>query len=185
MFEKILSDGREFVFGGEEPGMAEIHVGWVFEWVVNLVMGVEGRYEKKEDLRRVLGEEKFPRVWAWVRRFMEVDQVAAKRNESGLLEGVDAEAEVVGRILNAQKSPESGNELAFDEDDVLGLKKGQRISIAPTDFGFTHKDVGTLVGLTENEVVIESSVPGDQGILRLHYPRINFKILQVVTEDQS
>ena len=179
MFEKILSDGREFVFGGEEPGMAEIHAGWVFEWVVHLVMGVEGRYAAKEDLRRVLGEEKFPRVWAWVRRFMEVDEVAAKRNESGLLEGVSAEAEIVDRILNAQMPPESGDELAFDEDDVLGLKRGERISIAPTDFGFTHKDVGSLVGLTENEVVIESPVPGDQGILRLHYPRINFKILPV------
>ncbi|GIZ37091.1 hypothetical protein CKM354_000055400 [Cercospora kikuchii] len=178
MVEKLLGDGRKWLLGGEGPGLAEIHAGWVFDWAISMAEGVpDGRYAAKEDLRRELGEERFPKVWEWVRRFREVTMEAEQRNKgAGVLgEGRDAEDAVVEKILEAQFT-ERGD-LEFDENDVLGLKKGQKISVSPTDFGFTHKDEGKLAGLTKDEVVIESPVPKEQGIVRLHFPRFNFKVL--------
>ncbi|KAI5357769.1 putative glutathione S-transferase, Thioredoxin-like superfamily [Septoria linicola] len=178
MVERMLTDGREWMLGGEKPGLAEIHAAWVFDWGVVMAEG-DGRYTAKKDVRRDLGEERFPSVWGWVRRFREVCEEAERRNEGvgEMKEGGEAEDAVVEKILSSQSH--EGENLAFDEDDGLGLKYGQMVSIAPTDFGFTHKDEGTLVGLTKDEAVIEILAPNDGGRLRLHYPRINFKILPV------
>lgn len=94
------------------------------------------------------------------------------------LEGEVAENEILRRILS-HGFTENGD-LPFDEGDVLGLKKGQRVSIAPTDFGFTHSDEGVLVGLSKNEVVIEVDLREKEGgKLRLHFPRIGFKVSAV------
>ncbi|KAF2213248.1 hypothetical protein CERZMDRAFT_96911 [Cercospora zeae-maydis SCOH1-5] len=180
MVEKMLGDGREWLFGGVGPSLAEIHAGWVFDWAVGMAEGMpDGRYAAKEDLKTGLGESRFPKVWAWVRRFREVTAEAERRNEGTgpLGEGTEAEDAVVERILGAQFT--KTDHLGFDEGDVLGLRKGQNVSISPTDFGFTHKDEGKLVGLTKDEAVIESPVPKDQGILRLHFPRFNFKLVPV------
>ncbi|EGP83986.1 uncharacterized protein MYCGRDRAFT_48752 [Zymoseptoria tritici IPO323] len=162
MMEKMLGDGREWVMGGAEPGLAEIHAGWVFEWGVG--MTGSGEDEGTEDLKRTLSREEFPRVWAWTERFRQAAEEARRGNEGAveMQEGQEAEDETV---------------LKVDLDDALGLKAGQRVEVAPADFGFTHKNEGVLVGLTKDEAVIEIDVPGEEdGKLRLHYPRINFKI---------
>ena len=116
---------------------------------------------------------------AWVQRFRQAAIDAEKSNTGAgqLEEGSQAETDIVKRILDS--SPTEPTPITVDEADVLGLKHGQRVSVAPVDFGFTHKDEGELVGLSKDEVVILSDVPGGQGQLRLHYPRINFKILPI------
>jgi hypothetical protein len=130
-----------------------------------------------EDLKRAVGGGRFPRVEAWVERFRRATAEAARGNVGAdvLREGREAEDEVVERILKAGFV--EPRELVFDEGDVLGLKRGQRVSVSPVDFGFTHKDEGVVVGLSENEVVLEIDAPRGNGKLRLHYPRINFKIV--------
>ncbi|SMQ54965.1 unnamed protein product [Zymoseptoria tritici ST99CH_3D7] len=173
MMEKMLGDGRKWVMGGERVGLAEIHAGWVFEWGV----GMAG---EEEDVRRTLSREEFPNVYAWTERFREAAEEAGKANQGAgeMQEGKEAEDEVVRRILASGYTEETV--LEVDLDDALGLKAGQRVEVAPADFGFTHKNEGVLVGLTKNEAVIEIDVPGgEDGKLRLHYPRINFKIQAV------
>lgn len=186
ILERMLADGRLWVLGegegeGEGVGMAEIHAGWVFDWAVNMAGDMDADAGDEdgdgEDMRRALSEGEFPKVHAWVRRFRDAADEAERRNPGAgeIEEGKEAEDDVVERILGSESS--EVNDLPFDMDDVLGLRKGQRVSVAPVDFGFTHKDEGTLVGLSKNEVVIEVDVPGGRGKLRLHYPRIQFKIL--------
>ena len=182
VMENVLSDGRKWVLGDvERPGLADIHGCWVYDWGINMAGDMFVTKDEAEeacgDMKEVLNEHEFPMVHEWVRRFKQVcDQ--AKRSNAGaqeLGEGEVAEDAVVKRVLNGDFV--EPDELDFYPIDILGLKKGQFISIAPADFGFTHSDRGALVGLTTNEVVIE--VAAGRRPLRLHYPRIDFKISPV------
>ena len=179
MLEKLLKDGRDWILETKGPGMAEIHAGWVADWAVNMAtdMQVSGQDGEGADMRNAINKEEFPKVFAWVERFRGAAS-AAETNGSGKMdEGKAAEDEVVRKILAAGfTDPESPQ---VDANDVLGLERGQRVSIAPVDFGFGHRDEGVLLGLSANEAIIEVETPGDNGTLRLHYPRINFKILPI------
>jgi hypothetical protein len=137
--------------------------------------------ESTADIQETLSRANFPSVHAWVERFRKVTEKAEAANMDGgpIDEGKEMEDEIVNRILTSTLTEQP--DPSIDASDVLvvtaGLKDGQKVSVAPVDFGRTHKDEGVLVGLSANEVVIEVEVPGGQGRLRLHYPRINFKIL--------
>ena len=77
-----------------------------------------------------------------------------------------------------------GNSLEgnVDDNDPLGLKKGQYVESWPIDSGFNHHDRGKLVSLTSNEVVLvsQSKVGGKE--VRIHHPRWNFRIRAVSEE---
>lgn len=177
--EKFLADGREWILGTHGPSLSDIHAGWQCDWAINMAgdMNDVKEDDSTADMGRVLSKEEFPYVHAWVERFRSVTDEAEKANKGAgaLGEGQEAEDDIVNKIL-ASGFTETES-LGVDSSDVLGLKRGQKVSVAPVDFGFTHKDEGTLVGLSKDEVVLEVDVPDDQGKLRLHYPRINFKIL--------
>lgn len=179
MLEKMLADGRDWILGSSGPGLAEIHAGWVCDWAVNMAADMnDDSEESTADMRRVLNRQEFSKVHAWIERFRKSANDAAKSNSAGgpLEEGEAAEADFVQRILAASFTESEC--IDVDEADVLGLKAGQRVTVAPVDFGFTHKDEGVLVGLSREEAVIRVNVPEGNGALRLHYPRINFKILR-------
>lgn len=178
--EKFLADGREWILGTEKPSLSDIHAGWQCDWAINMAGDMRDEVDDSmKDMRRVLSREEFPRVHAWVERFGAVTEEAEKANEGAdpLGEGEEAENAIVKTILESDFT--EPQDPVVDESDVLGLKRGQKVSVAPVDFGFTHKDEGVLVGLSRNEVTIEVDVPNGNGNLRLHYPRINFKILPV------
>jgi len=180
--ENLLSDGRNWVLGGDGPGLTDVHGAWVFDWAVNMAADIFVAAGEKEaamgDMDRVLSEEEFPKVHGWVKSFRDECERAEKQNvgvrQCG--EGQEAEDNVVRNILGSGYA--EPQELPFGTDDILGLNKGQYVSIAPADFGFAHADIGTLVGLSRNEVVIEVAVQaGKEENLRLHFPRIGFKIV--------
>lgn len=178
MLEKMLADGRPWLMGNSEPGLAEIHAGWVFDWAINMAGDMQSESDDSmADMRGALGPKVYPNVHAWIDRFRKITAETEKSKPSAgqLDEGAQAEADIVKRILDSALTESDAT--TVDERDVLNLRRGQRVSVAPVDFGFTHKDEGELVGLSKDEVVILSDVPGGRGQLRLHYPRINFKIL--------
>jgi len=124
---------------------------------------------------RVLNKGAFPKVHLWVRGKLVGNAEGENTGVRYCGEGEEAENHVVRRILGSGYA--EAEELPFEEDDILGLKKGQNASAAPADFGFTHAYTGVLVGLSRNEVVIEIEVRGgEEGQLRLHFPRIVFEI---------
>lgn len=181
VMENLLRDGRDWVLDGERPGLADVHGCWVFDWGVNMASDMFVAPEEREaatgDMDRVLDKGAFPKVHGWVRRFRETCGNAESKNSGARLcgEGEKAENDVVRRIL--ENGYAETEELLFEEDDVLGSKKGQNASVAPADFGSTHADTGVLVGLSRNEVVIEIEVRGgEEGQLRLHFPRVDFKL---------
>lgn len=73
----------------------------------------------------------------------------------------------------------SEQETRVDEDDPLGLKEGQVVEVWPTDTGFRNKDRGRLVGLTKVEVVIEVQSKVGGRVVRVHAPRVGFRVRAV------
>lgn len=179
IMETMLKDGRKWVLGSNKlPGLADLHACWVYDWGVNMVTDMlvdKDDASKSSDMSTALGEQEFPNVHAWVARFRDICDQAHSDNTGAksLAEGPEAEDEIVRTIFSSTYAePER---LPFDESDVLGLKRDQRVSVVPSDFGFTHADAGVLVGLSTNEVTIQISRE-DKHDLRLHFPRINFQV---------
>jgi glutathione S-transferase len=157
----FLADGRKWILGGEEPTTADVDAVWPFEWLIVDPHMVECLPEE------YASEQKFPKTFAWVRRFMEeVKERKGKRSKPSKLNG----GEMKQRVANAGAVQST----SFIENDPLKLKKGDKVEVYPADYGMSHKDVGILVGLSMTEVVIRNS----KG-LHVHFPRWNFRIDRV------
>jgi glutathione S-transferase len=159
MENTFLADGRQWILGGDTPTTADIDGVWPFEWLV------WDQYMRESLPEEFVSAKKFPKTYAYIKRFMEE---AERRKQQGpkptRLDG----KQMKEKIINARSPPAS---TTIIDDDPLNLKEGDEVEVYASDYGFTHKDRGTLIGLTISEVVIRNSVG-----LHLHFPRWNFKI---------
>ncbi|KAL8795437.1 MAG: hypothetical protein Q9195_002026 [Heterodermia aff. obscurata] len=162
--EGLLADGREWIGGTEAPSMADIHSVWPFYWV----LGIPGALPP-----HLFSAEIYPKVYAWVARFSSaVDAAKKTAPEPVTLQG----EELVKRVTSAEFAEQTAR---VDEEDPLGLKEGQEVEFWPTDTGFNHKDRGKLVGLTKVEVVIEAQSKVEGKVVRIHAPRVGFRVRAV------
>lgn len=176
----VLADGREWVLPGTtHPSLADIEAVWVFHWLRR----VPGALRSEEGLSK----EQFPRVFAWIKRFEGVIEGLARKNgeKDATLKGQDA-ARMVVEAAYAEKGEGTGSWEVQKGEPVavaLGLKEGDRVVLYPTDTGSSHKDIGRLLGLNGDEVIIETKagLPGEPAV-RVHAPRVGFRI---VREDQA
>lgn len=160
----LLADGREWIFKTEKPTLADIESVWVLHWI----SGLKGALPADR-----FSPERYPRVYAWIKRFQEAVTAAKARN--GKPKSLSGE-EAAGVI---EKSSWNEEEKTVDEGDPLvvaeGLKKGSMVSINPTDTGKSHKDIGKLLSLDKDEVVIEIGTAKGETV-RLHAPRHGYKV---------
>jgi len=121
--------------------------------------------------RDVISAKQFPHVFAWIERFNKVVKDAkGKAPKPATLKG-DAAAK---RVLNANFA-EPG--LDVDTTDPIRFKKGDEVEIWPIDSGFTARDRGRLVGLSNEEFVLQIHPSTEEGKgIRLHFPRTGFRI---------
>ncbi|KAF2709742.1 hypothetical protein K504DRAFT_467691 [Pleomassaria siparia CBS 279.74] len=158
----LLADGRKWILGGNEPTVADIDGVWPFEWLMIDPYMAESLPEE------FASEEKFPKTFAWVRRFM--DEVKTRKTQGPKPTRLDGSA-MKERVVGSSTEQEM---LTVNDDDPLKLKKGDEVEVYASDYGMSHKDRGILVGLTISEVVIQNS----KG-LYLHFPRWNYRIERV------
>ncbi|KAF2820091.1 hypothetical protein CC86DRAFT_374788 [Ophiobolus disseminans] len=158
----FLADGRDWILGSKEPTVADIDAVWPLEW-----MTVD-RHMKECLPEAHINDRKYPKVYAWVRRFMSV--IEEKKKASAKPSALDGKA-MMSRILSATSSL---TDIGFAENESSDVKQGERVEIFPSDYGQMGKSVGTLVGLSTREAVIQN----DKG-LYLHFPRWNFAIRKV------
>ncbi|KAI0965105.1 glutathione S-transferase [Xylaria arbuscula] len=157
--EGLLADGRTWILdsnaGGAGPSLADIEATWVLQWI-STVLPPE-----------ILGSA--PKVAAWMKRFRNAVEEAVRQVPS--IKGEEAAKLIVG---SAFAEPE-GEILRGDPFiDAAGLRKGGLVSVSPTDYGFSHRDVGELVAVDDVEFVIKSK--GAFGSVRIHAPRRGFTI---------
>ena len=68
-------------------------------------------------------------------------------------------------------------------EPVAGLVEGATVGVVPSDYAFDEV-VGRLVGLDDNEVVVERS-DDRAGTVRVHFPRIGFHVKVVDRKEAS
>ncbi|KAL2071652.1 hypothetical protein VTL71DRAFT_12887 [Oculimacula yallundae] len=159
----ILADGRDWLAGGEKPGMADIEAVWPFHWLTTLPGALPPP---------LVSPTQYPKVFAWISRFDASTRSAAKSlGKPKTIKGDEA-------ISITQKAGfAEEEELRVDELDPSGLKRGEWVEVWPTDSGSKHKDCGRLVGLSAREVVVETE-GGVRGV-RVHAPRGGFRVRRV------
>lgn len=164
----LLKDGRQWVLGGEVPSMADLEAVWLLRWLTAMPGSLEATG---------LDKGAYPKVFAWMGRFGEAVKTA-RGKPPGKPETVSGD-QAAEMIVRASYNDGDGE---IDETDpvtqALGLKKGQLVKIWPSDYGYTHKDEGKLVGLTSSEVTIETVTAGGATV-RVHAPRQGFRVAPV------
>lgn len=158
--EELLSDGRTWVLGNTGgPKLADIHACWIFDWLLMLPGSFPEGY---------FNETRYPNVLAWRERYNSaISQAKEAGPQTTKMEGKEA----VEKILNGGFNDK---ETVVEGDDPSGLKAGQRVTMRPVDTGYTHEDVGELIGLTGKEAVISTRARQGDKEVHVHYPRWNY-----------
>lgn len=162
----LLADGRDWLSKSDAPGLADIEAVWPLHW---MTFGMPPGHLPREQFSPAA----FPRVYAWIKRFdAAVSAASAKLGQPRTLTGEEA-----ARLLS--QSPWHEAEGRVDAADFVaaahGLRKGDIVSVRPTDSGISRVDTGALVSLDRDEVVYETSVNGG-GSVRVHAPRHGFRV---------
>jgi glutathione S-transferase len=167
MENELLADGREYLLGGKEPTLTDIHGIWTFDWAL------QGKMHMADELEAdIINEEVYPKTFAYVDRFRKFMAGKQKENQPKEL-SMD---ETIEKILASDFFEKEGE---IDPRDPLRLKKGQLVEIFPIDSGFTHHDKGEVVSVGVKEVCVASKPTVGEGVLRIHYPRVNIRIQPV------
>jgi glutathione S-transferase len=169
--ESALDDGRRWIGGGQTLGAEDLDAVWPLEWMVSLPGALD---------ENIFGTALFPCVYAWMERIRKLVKTSQQQmGEPLTVSGEHAVAKI--KCASFARNPADTQIL---ERDPLGLKVGDEVLIWPTDSGSLHKDRGRLIGLKEDEVVIE--VQGSDGTpIRLHTPRWGFRVVKVVDDEKS
>ena len=124
----------------------------------------------------LFSSDKFPKTFAWIDRFSAaVTSAGTSVPKPATLEGSAA----IRQVLQADYLD---NKAEVDERDPTNLKKGQEVEVWPLDSGSNHRDRGRLVALSPSEVVITAKTQHGQEDVRIHFPRINFRLQAVSRE---
>jgi hypothetical protein len=163
----LLADGRDWILKTDKPALADIEAVWPLHWL----SGMPGALPADQ-----VSAKQFPRVYAWIARFQKAASAAkAAQPKPKSVSGEEAQNIITNAPFHEQEGQVDGSDglVTFHS-----LAKGKKVALWPTDTGANHKDVGRLVSLTANEVVIEPEAEGGQ--VRLHAPRHGFRLRPAV-----
>ncbi|KAK6583962.1 hypothetical protein PZA11_003692 [Diplocarpon coronariae] len=168
----FFADGRDWVLGGERPGLGDVEglfafvlwgipTVWPFHWLQTLHGALPPDH---------ISPAHFPKVFSWISRFQFHVSSLASANRPRTIKGDEAL-----RITHAASFAEPS--IGVDEQDPSGLRAGERVEVWPTDSGSAkpHRDRGRLVGLSAKEAVVETEGQGVKGV-RVHTPRRGFRV---------
>lgn len=194
ILEPLFVSGQQAWFlGTKSPSGADISLFYMLNWIREISKGYglgdltaggarDGIGEGMDD---IFNEKRYPGVAGWFARtekYFENLQLHETRIERGddkkvgdIMSVLDA-CEQPGPVPLVPTAVPQNREL----DERNGLKIGERVSVVPDDTGRDDPTLGTLVGLSTEEVVIapdalegrRSRVEG----VRLHFPRVGFVV---------
>ena len=77
----VLSDGRERI-AVKVPGLADVHIGWVFDWMLR----EQHKLSLKDAYLEMVNEKRYPKVVAWIERLNRfVSRESSKLKPKGLV----------------------------------------------------------------------------------------------------
>lgn len=144
-----LADGRPFL-GGDAPGLVDLHP-WHVVWFL--------RNACPEEATLI---DQLPAVAAWAARMGAIGH--GERREMSAADALE-----VARVAIPDTLPRQ------DPDEPGGLHPGQRVEIAPDDYG---RDLvsGEVVSSSANEIAILRRDP-QLGELVVHFPRAGYVVI--------
>jgi len=167
--EELLADGRRWLSGGEQPGLADIHLLWVFDWMwrPKELMGMAHAYPL------LLNEQQYPKVVAWIRSMDEAFNAAQRSIPNVWV----TDNEAVDLIESSQYF--EPKVLPVDPKDPVQLGRGDLVDLIALDSapatGIARRDVGLLEGLTVTSVAIKTRTNNNVHV-RIHYQRANVRV---------
>lgn len=193
LLESLLgeSGGKQpWILDTPQPSLADIAFYYQLDWGRNIAHGygaadltggkVQEGGEDGADL--VLNPERYPFLEAWYSRTKKYFESLAT-NETRIEQGDNAGLEKAKNAINqaqlVQQLPLIPTPAPPHKelDERNGLHKGAHVSIAPDDTGMNDPSFGTLLASSPEEFVITPDpIDGRNVDLRLHFPRISFKI---------
>ncbi|KAF2725254.1 hypothetical protein K431DRAFT_215966 [Polychaeton citri CBS 116435] len=160
--EGLLGDGREWIAGTKDVDLADIDGIWPFRWLMDLKLPAEH-----------FSRDIYPNTYAWIGRFNSAIKAAKATSPKPVtLKGPDAYQAIVSADYFDKQT-------VVDASDPLRLTRGQRVHVSPIESGFRHKDIGSLVKLTKEEVAVAVKTKDGKGEVRIHAPRWGFRIQAV------
>ena len=168
--QNLLGDGREWLFPGDKPSVSDVHVLWIFDWM----MRPKERMGMRHAYPELLNESNYPRIFAWVKRMdSAINRIREKNGEPTQLSEDDAVA-----VIEKASYWES-EQLIVDSSDPSSLKRGDQVDLIALDSapetGSKRRDVGRLEGLTVTSAAIAITTK-NQVDLRIHYQRTNVRV---------
>lgn len=147
LLESQLSDGREYLLGAK-PGLVDV-AGFFPLW---------------------MARGNFPQVKDWLDPYAHLLRWEARMQQVG--HGRPEEIPAAQALAIARESsPAAGQGVGADP---LGLEVGQRVSVAPTDYGAVPV-VGELVSLSRRRVSLQRE-DAATGPVNTHFPRAGYRI---------
>lgn len=133
----------------------------------------------------LISPTQFPKTFDWISRFDQLVKTAQSVLPSITLNGTDAAKRILSSdFVDTKLAAGSVPSIKMGEADPSGLKPGDEVSLSPTDTGVNHKDVGKLVWLDGEEIVLEKK--SEEGVtVRIHAPRPGFKVVRAGASDKS
>jgi hypothetical protein len=159
----LLADGREWLAKTDAPGRGDVETAWALSWLFSTPGAVPEEH---------ISPQLFPKVFAWVERF----QTAVAAAQKSLPTITTLSGEQVADLLGKAASDHTADVIEGDDPLVQanGFRRGQLVQVWPIDSGSRHKTVGKLVGLTSQEITIETT-EGEVAV-RVHAPRKGFRV---------
>ncbi|ETN42685.1 uncharacterized protein HMPREF1541_01842 [Cyphellophora europaea CBS 101466] len=193
LLESLLAESggkQAWVLDTPQPSLADISFYYQLHWGRNIASGygaenltaggVEEGGEEGADI--VLNSDRYPLVEAWYSRTQKYFgdlPLRETRVEQGDSEGL---AKITSTIEQTRLDPEiplltTAAPPHRELDARNGLSPGVRVSIAPDDTGMNDPSFGTLLATSPEEIVIApEDIESRRVDLRLHFPRIGFRV---------
>ncbi|APA11505.1 hypothetical protein SS1G_04914 [Sclerotinia sclerotiorum 1980 UF-70] len=166
MENTFFSDDRDWILKTSSPTLSDIEAVWPFHWLTTMPGALSEDY---------ISHQQFPKTFAWIARFDKTTRLAAKKvPKARRLLGSEAI-----KIVSTSDFVEMDE--IVDALDPTGLQKGQEVEVWPIDTGMNNKDKGTLVGLSSQEIIIESHTK-DGVKIKIHTPRHGFRIRGIISK---
>lgn len=134
----------------------------------------------------LISPTQFPETFNWISRFDQLVKTAQNTLPPiTRLNGPDASKRILSSdYVDSKLATGSVPGVKMGEADPSGLKPGEEVSLSPTDTGVNHKDVGKLVWLDGEEIVLEKK--SEEGVtIRIHAPRHGFKVVRAGASEES
>ncbi|KAK5945622.1 hypothetical protein PMZ80_002827 [Knufia obscura] len=198
ILEPLFAGEEGWLLGGEKPSAADVSLYYQLDWGERISRG-EGIEDLTgggtadgfgQGMREVFNSGRYPSLLGWYERFrkyIDGSPSTETRVERGDEKGVDEVMKRLEQSGSSEKVPLLPTPCASLEtlEKRNGLDIGKKVSVAPQDTGQNYPTVGTLVGISPEEVVIMPDVPQAVGKVgrkariegvRLHFPRVEFVV---------